>query len=94
MTTTIYEERIIETVKKVMPATVSIVVGKDYEALLRERPYELMNPHGDHVDLPPPEEELPHTPGGKIRIGLSEDELAFYDALATNDSAVAVLGAP
>jgi type I restriction enzyme, R subunit len=25
-------------------------------------------------------------------LGLSEDELAFYDALGTNDSAVAVLG--
>ena len=69
MTTTIYEERIIETVKKVMPAVVSIVVGKEYDQILRERPYELMLQHGDHVDLPPPEEELPHTPGGKIRIG-------------------------
>ncbi|MDP9255046.1 MAG: HsdR family type I site-specific deoxyribonuclease, partial [Actinomycetota bacterium] len=28
------------------------------------------------------------------RLGLSEDELAFYDALETNDSAVAVLGDP
>ncbi len=27
-------------------------------------------------------------------LGLSEDELAFYDALETNDSAVAVLGEP
>jgi type I restriction enzyme R subunit len=27
-------------------------------------------------------------------LGLSEDELAFYDALETNDSAVAVLGDP
>ena len=26
------------------------------------------------------------------RLGLSEDELAFYDALETNDSAVQVLG--
>ncbi len=52
-----------------MPAVVSIIVGKDYEEMLRERPYELMVPHGDHVDLPPPEEELPHTKGGKIRIG-------------------------
>jgi len=52
-----------------MPAVVSIVVGKDYEALLREHPYELMVPHGDHIDLPPPEEELPHTKGGKVRIG-------------------------
>ena len=52
-----------------MPAVVSITVGKDYEELLRERPQELMVPHGNHVDLPPPEEELPHTPGGKVRIG-------------------------
>jgi len=64
-----YEEKIIETVRKVMPAVVSIAVGKAYEELLREQPYELMVPHGDHLDFPPPEEELPHTPGGKVRIG-------------------------
>jgi len=29
-----------------------------------------------------------------IELGLTEDELAFYDALETNDSAVAVLGEP
>ena len=75
MTTTIYEERIIETVKKVMPATVSIVVGKDYETLLRERPYELMIPHGDHVDLPPPEEELPHTPAARSASAADRDLL-------------------
>ena len=63
------EEQVVNTVKRVMPAVASIVVGKEYAALLRERPYELMVPHGDHVDLPPPEEELPHTKGGKIRIG-------------------------
>lgn len=45
------------------------MVGKDYEELLREKPYEMMVPHGDHLDLPPPEEELPHTPGGKVRVG-------------------------
>ena len=27
-----------------------------------------------------------------IQLGLDEDELAFYDALETNDSAVAILG--
>jgi type I restriction enzyme, R subunit len=27
-------------------------------------------------------------------LGLSEDEVAFYDALEVNDSAVKVLGAP
>lgn len=64
-----HEENIIHIVKKGMPAVVSIMVGKEYEDLLKERPYELMAPHGDHVDLPPPEEELPHTPGGKIRVG-------------------------
>ena len=69
MAPTTYEEQIIAAVKKVMPAVVSIVVGKDYEEILRERPQELMIPHGDHLDLPPPEEELPHTPGGKVRIG-------------------------
>lgn len=63
------EEQIIQTIKKVMPAVVSIVVGKEYETLLKERPHELMVPHGDHIDLPPPEEELPHTEHGKIRIG-------------------------
>jgi len=29
-----------------------------------------------------------------VELGLTEDELAFYDALETNDSAVAVLGEP
>jgi type I restriction enzyme R subunit len=29
-----------------------------------------------------------------VELGLSEDELAFYDALETNDSAVKVLGEP
>ena len=69
MQATTYEEQIINTVKRVMPAVVSIVVSKDYDAIVREKPYALMAPHGDHVDLPPPEDELPHTPDGKIRIG-------------------------
>ena len=69
MTLNSHEEQIIKTVEKVMPAVVSIMVGKDYETLIREKPHELMMPHGDHFDLPPPEEELPHTPGGKVRIG-------------------------
>ncbi|MDZ4299438.1 MAG: trypsin-like peptidase domain-containing protein [Candidatus Sungbacteria bacterium] len=64
-----YEERIIKMVEHAMPSVVSIVVGKDYEAILRERPYELMAQHGDHLDLPPPEEDLPHTKGGKVRVG-------------------------
>lgn len=64
-----YEEGIIATVEKVMPAVVSIMVGKAYEEILRERPYELMVPHGDHIDPPVSEDELPHTPGGKIRVG-------------------------
>lgn len=64
-----YEEQVISAIKKVMPAVVSIVVGKSYEDLLRDAPQELMVPHEDHLDLPPPEEELPHTPGGKIRVG-------------------------
>ena len=64
-----HEEQIIKAVDKVMPTVVSIMVGKDYEELLRERPQELMVPHGDHIDAPPPEEALPHTPGGKVRVG-------------------------
>lgn len=52
-----------------MPAVVSIVVGKTYDEIIKERPYELMVPHGDHLDLPPPEEDLPHTPSGKVRVG-------------------------
>src|SRR3989344_466933 len=52
-----------------MPSVVSVAVGKDYAALLRERPQELMMPHGDHIDPPVAEEELPHTKGGKVRIG-------------------------
>lgn len=69
MQATTYEEQIINTVKKVLPAVVSIVVSKDYDAIVREKPYAFMVPHGDHADLPPPEDELPHTPDGKIRIG-------------------------
>lgn len=64
-----HEEQIIKTTQGVMPAVTSIIVGKDYEEILRERPYELMVPHEDHVDLPIPEEELPHTKGGKVRVG-------------------------
>lgn len=64
-----HEEKIISIVEKAMPAVVSIIVGKEYETILREKPYELMVPHGDHLDLPMPEEELPHTPGGKVRVG-------------------------
>lgn len=64
-----YEQQIIKTIQKVMPGVVSITVGKDYEAILREQPYELMRPHGDHIDPPTPEDELPHTKGGKVRIG-------------------------
>lgn len=69
MNATTYEEQIINTVKNVLPAVVSIVVSKDYDTIVREKPYALMAPHGDHADLPPPEDELPHTPDGKIRIG-------------------------
>ncbi len=69
MAETTHEEKVIATVRAVMPAVVSIVVGKDYERMVHERPYELMMPHGDHMDPPPAEEELPHTTTGKIRIG-------------------------
>lgn len=69
MAETNYEEQIIATVRKIMPGVVSIVVGKDYERIVHDRPYELMMPHGDHMDPPPPEDELPHTADGKIRIG-------------------------
>jgi serine protease Do len=64
-----HEEAIITTVENVLPSVVSIIVGKGYEEILRERPYELMMPHGDHLDLPLPEEELPHTEAGKVKIG-------------------------
>lgn len=64
-----HEEQIIKTAHGAMPAVASIIVGKDYEEILKERPYELMVPHEDHVDLPIPEEELPHTQGGKVRVG-------------------------
>lgn len=64
-----YEDQVVSIVKKVMPAVVSIIVGKEYEDILRERPHELMVPHGDHIDPPIPEEELPHTKGGKVKIG-------------------------
>src|SRR3990167_11015473 len=64
-----YEEQVIKVIRETMPSVVSIVVGKDYEKILKENPYDLMAPHGDHVDPPAPEETLPHTKSGKIRIG-------------------------
>jgi serine protease Do len=64
-----YEEHIVQTVKKATPCVVSIMVGQDYKEILQERPYELMMPHGDHMDPPLPEEELPHLKGGKVRVG-------------------------
>ena len=36
--------------------------------------------------------EVKHSDDDAKRLGLSQDELAFYDALETNDSAVKVLG--
>lgn len=69
MSSSNYEESVIDAVKKIMPTVVSIVVGEDYQKILKERPYELMVPHGDHIDPPPAEETLPHTKGGKIKVG-------------------------
>ena len=64
-----YEELIVDVIRKSMPSVISIVVGKDYQKILKENPYDLMVPHGDHIDPPPLEETLPHTKSGKIKIG-------------------------
>jgi S1-C subfamily serine protease len=76
MAFTNYEEHIIKTIEKVMPGVVSIMVGKEYEEILRERPHELMVPRASKLDAAhpaspptPPEDELPHTPSGKVQIG-------------------------
>ena len=63
------EDQVISVVEKVMPAVVSIIVGKDYEDLIRERPQDLMSYQDGQLMLPPSEEELPHTQSGKIRVG-------------------------
>lgn len=88
MNSSSHEEQIISTVKKVMPAVVSIMVGKDYETIVRERPYELMVPHGDHLDPPPSEEELPHTPSGKVRIGGGSGFIVDGGLILTNKHVV------
>ncbi len=73
MAFTNYEEHIIKTIENVMPGVVSIMVGKEYEEILAERPHELMVPHASKLEPalppPPPEDELPHTPSGKVQIG-------------------------
>lgn len=71
MAFTNYEEHIIKTIEHVMPGVVSIMVGKEYEEILAERPHELMVPHASNLEPapPPPEDELPHTPSGKVQIG-------------------------
>ena len=79
MAFTNYEEHIISTIEKVMPGVVSIMVGKEYEEILAERPHEIMIPHASKLGVlpptsptpppPPPEDELPHTPSGKVQIG-------------------------
>jgi len=76
-----HEEQIINVVKKVMPAVVSITVGKDYEDLIRERPEELMVRQEGQIALPPSEEELPHTQSGKIRVGGGSGFLVDSDGI-------------
>jgi len=64
-----HEEQIIRAISAAMPAVASIMVGKDYEAILKKEPSQLLVPLNEEYGAILPEDELPHTKDGKVRIG-------------------------
>lgn len=64
-----HEDQVVSVIKDIMPTVVSIVVGKDYDEILRKQPYQLVVPFNEQYGAIMPEDELPHTKDGKIRIG-------------------------
>ncbi|MBU6415042.1 trypsin-like peptidase domain-containing protein [Patescibacteria group bacterium] len=69
-----YEEQVIATVKKVLPAVVSIVVSKDLEKLEASNPFGYLHFEGDDEEISQEEmreriDSLPRTKEGKIKIG-------------------------
>ncbi|MEK7560912.1 MAG: trypsin-like peptidase domain-containing protein [Patescibacteria group bacterium] len=64
-----HEDQIIEAIRAAMPSVASIMVGKDYETILKKEPSQLLVPLNEEYGAILPEDELPHTKGGKVRIG-------------------------
>lgn len=62
------EEKIVQIVKSVLPAVVSIVVAEEYEKLIKDKSFDSFIKQGI-ISAPPQEEDLPHTKEGKIVVG-------------------------
>jgi serine protease Do len=69
-----YEQQVIQAIKKVLPAVVSIVVSKDLEDLKKNNPFGYFQlgqamPEGEEQTPESMLDELPRTKEGKIKVG-------------------------